>query len=132
MVSSLPPNGHSTANSKVSAGGSGHSHCQNPLKPSSRPCMPLLPGDQDSSGPAGGSPEGGVLRRCCSMVGAFVPSAYRTPSRSSLSGSRPPPRDPRRPPCTDVRRSHQSSSDNVPCPETTSTSTMQPEPKAPI
>src|SRR5260370_292976 len=131
MVSPMPPNGHSTANSKVSAGGSGHSHSPNPLKPSSRPCMPLLPGDQDSNGPAGGSPEGGVLRRCCSMVVAFAPSAYRTPSRSSLSGSRPP-RDPRRPPCTEVRRSHHSSSDNVPCRETTSTSSMQPERKARI
>src|SRR5260370_929822 len=59
MVSSMPPNGHSTANSKVSAGGSGHSHSPNPLKPSSRPCMPLLPGDQDTSGPDGGSPGGG-------------------------------------------------------------------------
>jgi hypothetical protein len=57
MVSPMPPNGHSTANSKVSAGGSGHSHSPNPLKPSSRPCIPLLPGDQDSSGPAGGSAE---------------------------------------------------------------------------
>lgn len=34
----------STANSKASAGGNGHSHSPNPLKPSSRPCMPLLPG----------------------------------------------------------------------------------------
>ena len=41
MVISMPPNGHSTANSKVSAGGSGHSHSPNPLKPSSLPCTAM-------------------------------------------------------------------------------------------
>jgi hypothetical protein len=127
---SMPPNGHSTANSNGWAGGNGHSQSPKSLKADSRPCMPPPPGDQVSTGPVGGSLS--LRPGWSSMVVAFAPSAKRTPSRSSLTGSAEPLCDPSSLPYTEECRSHQSSSDKLPCRVTTSTSSMQPELKARI
>ena len=70
MVKSIPPNGHSRANSKASAGGNGHNHNPKPLKPTSRPYMPLLPGGHNNSDPAGGSSEACLRGSRDSMIEA--------------------------------------------------------------
>jgi hypothetical protein len=85
MVRPMPPNGHSTANSKVSPGGSGHSHSPKCLKLTSSPLRrvpPLLPGDQDSSGPAADHPKS---VSCAGAARWWWPSCHRRSARPAAT-----------------------------------------------
>ena len=123
VVSSIPPSGHSTANSMASAGGSGHSHNPQPVEPEPRPRWPLLPGHRTAwaraAGPHRPAPcDAGrpwwpwCRRRSARRAAAACPAAVRrralrtpraarmcTGPTSRLRTGRPAWTPPRRPAC---------------------------------